>query len=83
MHFEMMQSMCMSTLSFSFEFLSEVTPSTFSRHLIRLWLRNDKLAWSTPEPLQPIWQRLYSVTPDEQRFPVEPEIRRKANGATK
>ncbi|KAF8831830.1 hypothetical protein HHX47_DHR1001300 [Lentinula edodes] len=53
------------------------------RHLIRLWLRNDKLAWPTPKPLQPIWQRLYSVPPDEQRFPIEPEIRRKANGATK
>ncbi|KAJ3815406.1 hypothetical protein EV368DRAFT_30549 [Lentinula lateritia] len=53
------------------------------RHLIRLWLRNDKLAWPTPKPLQSIWQRLYSVPPDEQRFPIEPEIRRKANGATK
>ncbi|KAJ3797746.1 hypothetical protein GGU11DRAFT_756479 [Lentinula aff. detonsa] len=53
------------------------------RHLIRLWLRNDKLAWPTPEPLQPIWKRLYSVDSDDQRFPLEPEIRRKANGATK
>ncbi|KAJ3759723.1 hypothetical protein EV360DRAFT_41322 [Lentinula raphanica] len=53
------------------------------RHLIRLWLRNDKLAWPTPEPLQPIWKRLYSVGPEEQRFPLEPEIRRTANGATK
>ncbi|KJA15947.1 hypothetical protein HYPSUDRAFT_71724 [Hypholoma sublateritium FD-334 SS-4] len=54
-----------------------------TRHLIRLWLRNDELAWSTPKPLQPIWQRLYSVAPEEQRFPLDPEIRRKANGATK
>ncbi|KAF5379909.1 hypothetical protein D9757_007223 [Collybiopsis confluens] len=53
------------------------------RHLVRLWLRNDKLAWATPKPLQPIWQRLYSTTPEEQRFPIEPEVRRKANGATK
>ncbi|KDQ08466.1 hypothetical protein BOTBODRAFT_165901 [Botryobasidium botryosum FD-172 SS1] len=52
------------------------------RHLIRLWLRNDKLAWKTPKPLEPIWTRLYSVGPDEQRFPIEPEIRRKAGGAT-
>ncbi|KAK0210263.1 hypothetical protein DFS33DRAFT_1250563 [Desarmillaria ectypa] len=54
-----------------------------TRHLIRLWLRNDELAWKTPEPLQHIWKRLYSVSPDGQRFPVEPEIRRKENGATK
>ncbi|KAK0458498.1 uncharacterized protein EV420DRAFT_359644 [Desarmillaria tabescens] len=54
-----------------------------TRHLIRLWLRNDELAWKTPGPLQHIWKRLYSVSPDDQRFPVEPEIRRKENGATK
>ncbi|KAF8870697.1 hypothetical protein CPB84DRAFT_1906413 [Gymnopilus junonius] len=54
-----------------------------TRHLIRLWLRNDQLAWKTPKPLQSIWQRLYSVGPEEQRFPLEPEIRRKASGMTK
>ncbi|KAI0308629.1 hypothetical protein OF83DRAFT_1180571 [Amylostereum chailletii] len=54
-----------------------------TRHLIRLWLRNDALAWKTPEPLQPIWQRLYSVGPDQQRFPLEPEIRTKAGGIAK
>ncbi|KAF5330692.1 hypothetical protein D9619_006049 [Psilocybe cf. subviscida] len=54
-----------------------------TRHLIRLWLRNDTLAWPTPKPLQGIWQRLYSIAPEDQRFPLEPEIRRKANGATK
>ncbi|KAJ3510436.1 hypothetical protein NLJ89_g4677 [Agrocybe chaxingu] len=54
-----------------------------TRHLIRLWLRNDELAWKTPKPLQPIWERLYSISPEQQRFPLEPEIRRKANGATK
>lgn len=51
----------------------------FSRHLIRLWLRNDELAWKTPEPLQPNWRRLYSVGPDQQRFPLEPEVRKKDN----
>ncbi|KAF8424962.1 hypothetical protein EV426DRAFT_75425 [Tirmania nivea] len=34
-----------------------------TRHLIRLWLRNDELAWATPGPLQHIWKRLYSVAP--------------------
>ncbi|KAK0474936.1 hypothetical protein IW261DRAFT_535872 [Armillaria novae-zelandiae] len=28
-----------------------------TRHLIRLWLRNDELAWKTPGPLQHIWKR--------------------------
>jgi len=56
---------------------------THRRHLIRLWLRDDELAWSTPKPLQAIWQRLYSVPPEEQRFPLEPEIRRKPDGMTK
>ncbi|CAA7265330.1 unnamed protein product [Cyclocybe aegerita] len=54
-----------------------------TRHLIRLWLRNDELAWKTPKLLQPIWERLYSISPEQQRFALEPEIRRKANGATK
>ncbi|KAH0584426.1 hypothetical protein H2248_009967 [Termitomyces sp. 'cryptogamus'] len=54
-----------------------------TRHLIRLWLRNNELAWKTPGPLQHIWTRLYSVAPDDQRFPLEPEIRRKENGTTK
>ncbi|KAJ7168375.1 hypothetical protein C8R43DRAFT_148893 [Mycena crocata] len=54
-----------------------------TRHLVRLWLRNDELAWKTPKPLQETWERLYSVPPEAQRFPLEPEIRRTANGATK
>ncbi|KAK4183243.1 high-affinity methionine permease [Podospora australis] len=27
------------------------------RHLVRLWLRDPKLAWQTPEPLQEHWDR--------------------------
>ncbi|KAJ2922251.1 hypothetical protein H1R20_g14844, partial [Candolleomyces eurysporus] len=54
-----------------------------TRHLVRLWLRNDELAWRTPDPLQGIWTRLYSIAPEDQRFPLEPEIRRKASGKTK
>lgn len=46
-----------------------------TRHLIRLWLRNDEFAWRTPKPLEPIWTRLYSLSPESQRFPLEPEIR--------
>ncbi|EDR11252.1 uncharacterized protein LACBIDRAFT_233103 [Laccaria bicolor S238N-H82] len=54
-----------------------------TRHLIRLWLRNDEFAWRTPKPLEPIWTRLYSLSPESQRFPLEPEIRRKESGLTK
>jgi len=53
------------------------------RHLVRLWLRNDDLAWKTPKPLEKTWTLLYSVPPEAQRFPLEPEIRRMATGATK
>ncbi|KAF7359189.1 Clavaminate synthase-like protein [Mycena sanguinolenta] len=54
-----------------------------TRHLVRLWLRNDELAWKTPKPLEASWQKLYSVAPETQRFPLEPEIRRLATGASK
>ncbi|KAJ7063600.1 hypothetical protein C8F01DRAFT_1279522 [Mycena amicta] len=54
-----------------------------TRHLVRLWLRNDELAWKTPKPLEKSWKLLYSVPADAQRFPLEPEIRRLATGATK
>ncbi|KAJ7184422.1 hypothetical protein C8R46DRAFT_882914 [Mycena filopes] len=54
-----------------------------TRHLVRLWLRNDELAWKTPKPLQNVWQKLYAVPPETQRFPLDPEIRRVAGGRTK
>jgi hypothetical protein len=48
--------------------------------LIRIWIRDEELAWKTPEPLIPQWERLYKLEPDEQRFPLDPEIRTKAGG---
>ncbi|TFK32123.1 hypothetical protein BDQ12DRAFT_775069 [Crucibulum laeve] len=52
-----------------------------TRHLLRLWLRNEELAWKIPPELETTWKRLYySVTPDEQRFPAEPEIRAASKG---
>ncbi|EDR04327.1 uncharacterized protein LACBIDRAFT_304456 [Laccaria bicolor S238N-H82] len=53
-----------------------------TRHLLRLWLRNEELAWKLPEKLEPIWKRLYysATSPDEHRFPVEPEIRAASKG---
>jgi hypothetical protein len=29
------------------------------RHLVRMWLRNEKLAWDTPTPLRMFWERVY------------------------
>ncbi|KAF7305190.1 Clavaminate synthase-like protein [Mycena kentingensis (nom. inval.)] len=61
-----------------------VDDAEHTRHLVRLWLRNDELAWKTPKPLEKSWNLLYnSVPPEGQRFPLEPEIRRLATGATK
>ncbi|KAF8712464.1 hypothetical protein AX14_013072 [Amanita brunnescens Koide BX004] len=58
--------------------------SEHTRHLLRLWLRNEELAWETPKVLQPQWQRLYhSVTPDEHHFSLEPVIRDGARGGAK
>ncbi|KAK6514634.1 hypothetical protein TWF281_004832 [Arthrobotrys megalospora] len=54
-----------------------------TRHLIRLWLRNDELAWKTPHELRHIWDRLYTLKPEEQNFPLEPEVRKGAGGVAK
>ncbi|RDB25525.1 hypothetical protein Hypma_006210 [Hypsizygus marmoreus] len=52
-----------------------------TRHLLRLWLRNEELAWKTPKELEANWKRLYySITADEQRFPLEVEIRQASRG---
>ncbi|KAJ2936625.1 hypothetical protein H1R20_g468, partial [Candolleomyces eurysporus] len=51
------------------------------RHLLRLWLRNEDLAWKLPQPLEEGWQALYqSATEDEERFAFEPEIRAASRG---
>ncbi|KAG5642246.1 hypothetical protein DXG03_003349 [Asterophora parasitica] len=52
-----------------------------TRHLLRLWLRNEKLAWKTPTELEPNWKRLYYTTPsDEHTFPLEPTVRSAVRG---
>jgi hypothetical protein len=48
--------------------------------MIRLRMRNDEMAWKTSEALKEIWEELYSLNPEDQRFPVEPEIRKMENG---
>lgn len=29
------------------------------RHLVRMWLRNDNLAWETPKELEEPWKEIY------------------------
>uniref|UniRef100_A0A8H7Y691 TauD/TfdA-like domain-containing protein n=1 Tax=Psilocybe cubensis TaxID=181762 RepID=A0A8H7Y691_PSICU len=51
------------------------------RHLLRLWPRNEELAWKIPDELQHVWKRLYeTATPDNEQFPLEPEILKKTKG---
>lgn len=48
------------------------------RHLLRLWLRDPENAWETPEPLRERWDIVYgNVTPEEQVFPLEPQVQKK------
>ncbi|KAF9522696.1 hypothetical protein CPB83DRAFT_864089 [Crepidotus variabilis] len=55
-----------------------------TRHLLRLWLRNEDLAWKIPADLEPKWKELYySIKPDEERFALEPEIRIASKGGAK
>ncbi|KZP02489.1 Clavaminate synthase-like protein [Athelia psychrophila] len=52
-----------------------------TRHLLRLWLRNEELAWKIPEYLNANWQRLYySLDPEKQVFVLEPEMRSVSKG---
>ncbi|GJN75703.1 hypothetical protein PLICBS_009809 [Purpureocillium lilacinum] len=51
------------------------------RHLVRLWLRDDELAWKIPEALKSRWDRVYEgVTAEKQVFPLEPSIRSASSG---
>lgn len=48
---------------------------------MRLWLRDEELAWKTPDELAELWQQLfYSVTPEEQTFALEPSVRDASKG---
>jgi hypothetical protein len=36
-------------------------PIMKTRHLVRMWLRNESLARRTPEGLQPLWNEIYGL----------------------
>ena len=48
------------------------------RHMLRLWLRNEELAWATPSCLQEGWANVYghSGWVDTARFKVTPNLQR-------
>jgi hypothetical protein len=48
-------------------------PENRKRHLLRLWLRNEALAWKTPEPLEAAWGAAFGGADfSEEKWPLEP-----------
>ena len=48
------------------------------RHLVRLWLRNDELAWSLPPGLQMASDRVFADMPDiEEQWNIDPVVSEK------
>ena len=48
-------------------------PENQRRHLLRLWLRDEALAWATPEPLKAAWDTAYGGTDiSEENWPLDP-----------
>ncbi|KAK8137184.1 hypothetical protein PG984_005124 [Apiospora sp. TS-2023a] len=48
---------------------------TFSRHLVRMWLRNDTLGWPVPDSMRMPWDSTYGEPSDRiinRRYPVVP-----------
>jgi hypothetical protein len=45
---------------------------THKRHLVRLWLRNEELAWELPAPLKLAWARVFDDEERGERWDVEP-----------
>ncbi|KAF8167146.1 taurine catabolism dioxygenase TauD [Crassisporium funariophilum] len=51
-----------------------------TRHLLRLWLRNEQLAWTLPELLEPLWKKTFCVKPEDQTFALDPVVRDAVRG---
>lgn len=48
--------------------------SVHRRHLLRLWLRNEELAWKLPDKLQKFWDERFAIEPKDQTFALEPVL---------
>ncbi len=44
------------------------------RHLLRLVLRNEKMAYELPKELEETWKALYDHDVEEEVFPVKREL---------
>lgn len=44
------------------------------RHLLRILLRNESLAWELPAALKETWLDVYDHPGDEEAFPLEEEL---------
>ena len=44
------------------------------RHLLRLILRNEEMAYTLPEPLEETWKALYKHDVEEELFPIKKEL---------
>lgn len=42
------------------------------RHLMRIWLHNDKLGWAIPQQLRQAWNEAFEGDGRQQSWPLEP-----------
>ncbi len=49
-------------------------PRGLKRHLLRLILRDEEMAWGLPRQLGDTWRDLYVHEVGEEEFPVEKEL---------
>ena len=49
-------------------------PTGHKRHLLRLILRNEKMAYDLPDQLKETWRALYEHDIEEELFPVKDEL---------
>lgn len=58
------------------ENVADTSNNRTRRHLLRLWLRNEELAWDIPAGLKPYYNKIYyGLKPEEQKIPLQPEVR--------
>jgi hypothetical protein len=48
---------------------------THTRHLVRMWLKNEKLAWKLPQALEHGNNIVFGDTPDEENWNILPAPR--------
>jgi hypothetical protein len=46
--------------------------SSNRRHLVRIWLHNDKLGWAIPQRIRQTWKEAFEHADQQLRWPLEP-----------